>query len=335
MNSEYAICTFPFNSAQISMEGDVYVCCPPWCRSYAFGNIYKENFDEIWNGEKAREFRRQFITGDYKYCDLNLCVKDCNQKITPSEIVAKPETFIFCYDATCNVKCIFCRSCHRKQDLSYFDENMDDIIENMLENAKNVVLSGVGECLASPHSRKLIKKISQKFPQIKFSLISNGVLCDEKNLEELGIIDKLISITVSLHATTEKTYNKLVVGGNFNKVKENLKFLSELKKNNKLDRFILNFVVTAYNYREMADYVKMAENLGASVGFLELLKLETNEEVFNELNIFDVHHKKYNDFVKVLKNPVFRSGKCTINDTMLNLKPLPFIEKLKYRLKNI
>jgi MoaA/NifB/PqqE/SkfB family radical SAM enzyme len=315
------------------MQGDVFVCCPPWCRSYSFGNIYEQSFDEIWNGEKAKEFRRQFINDDYKYCDLNLCVKDCSRNIVPSETAPKPRTFIFCYDATCNVKCIFCRSCHQKQDLSYFNDNMDAIIQNMLENAENVVLSGVGEALFSPHSRKLIKRIAELFPKVKFSLISNGILCDEDNLKELGIIDRLLSITVSLHAVNKETYDKLVVNGDFDKVMKNLHFLSSLKNTGKLDRFILNFVVNAYNYKEMADYIKMAQKIGATVGFLELLKLETNENVYNELNIFDEKHPKYNDFVKVMQNPIFRSGLCTINDTMLNLKPVSFIQSLRNKFK--
>ena len=335
MCQNYAICTFPFTAAQISTFGNVYVCCPPWSSDYSLGNIYEESFDEIWNGEKAIEFRRQFINNDFKYCKIDLCVKDCSQKIIAEEQVPKPRTFIFCYDSMCNVKCKFCRSCHQKQDLSYFDEHMDEIISNMLENAENVVLSGVGEALFSPHSRKLIKRISQMFPQIRFSLISNGILSDEENLKELGIINKLLSITVSLHATNKATYDKLVENGDFERVMQNLQFLSKLKETGNLERFILNFVVTSYNYREMVDYVKMAERLGATVGFLELLKLETNEDVFNELNILDKNHPQYDDFLKIMQNPIFRSGKCTINDTMLNLSKNTRKRKFYEIFKNI
>ncbi len=77
----------------------------------------------------------------------------------------------------------------------------------------------------------------------------------------------------------------------------------------------------------------MAQKIGATVGFLELLKLETNENVYKELNVFNENHPKYNDFVKVLQNPIFRSGACTINDTMLNLKPVSFIRSLRNKFK--
>ncbi len=260
------------------MQGDVFVCCPPWCSSYSFGNIYEQSFDEIWNGDRAKIFRKQFIEGNYNICDLNLCVKDCSKKVIPTEVCTKPKTFIFCYDSMCNVKCIFCRSSQQKQDLSFFDN---------------------------------------------------------KNLEELGIINKLTSITVSLHSIKKDTYDKLVVGGNYEKVMENIKFLSSLKLSGKLDRLIFNFVVNAYNYREMVDYIKLARKYSATVGFLELLKLDTNKEVFEDLNIFSEKHPKYNDFVKVLKNPIFRTDACTINDCMLNLKPISFKKSLKYKLERI
>ena len=332
MNTKHATCTYPFNSAQVSMQGDIFVCCPPWCNFYSFGNIFEQSFDEIWNGEKAKLFRRQFIENKYEYCNLGLCVKDCSKEIIPAEVVDKPETFIFCYDSFCNVKCIFCRNCHQKQDLTYFDDNMDKIITDMLSNCKNVVLSGVGECLASKHSRKLIKRISEIFPNIKFSIISNGILCDKENLKEVGILDKLLSVTISFHATKKKTYNKLVIGGNFEKVMKNLEFLSTLKKTDKIERLILNFVVNSYNYKEMVSYIKLAKKLDATVGFLELLKLETNKEIYDKLNICNEKHPQYNDFVKVIHNPIFKTEICTINDSMLNLKPISIFKALKYKL---
>ena len=79
----------------------------------------------------------------------------------------------------------------------------------------------------------------------------------------------------------------------------------------------------------------MAEKLGATVGFLELLELETNKDIYKKLNIFDERHPKYNDFVNVLKNPIFTSEVCTINDSMKTLKPISFIKSLKYKFSNL
>ena len=133
---------------------------------------------------------------------------------------------------------------------------------------------------------------------------------------------------------SKETYDKLVINGNFDRVMSNLKFLSKLKKEGKLDRFILNFVINSYNYKEMVSYIEMAKELGATVGFLELLKYETNKKIFDKLNILDEKHPKYNDLAKILKNPIFKSEICTVNDNMLNIKPISLLKKLKYKFLN-
>ncbi len=71
------ICKHPFYTIQIQNTGEVYCCCCYWTDFYSFGNIFEQSFDEIWNGEKAQQFRRQFIDNNYKYCKLEYCVRIC------------------------------------------------------------------------------------------------------------------------------------------------------------------------------------------------------------------------------------------------------------------
>ena len=62
-----------------NVNGDVYPCCPGWLKDdtnpagYDFGNIYKDKWKDIWNGEKAQEFRKSILDGSFKYCNENLC----------------------------------------------------------------------------------------------------------------------------------------------------------------------------------------------------------------------------------------------------------------------
>lgn len=49
-------CVFPWYTMQIDSDGGVIP--PQRCYHNVFGNILKQNFDEIWNGEKMRDFRR-------------------------------------------------------------------------------------------------------------------------------------------------------------------------------------------------------------------------------------------------------------------------------------
>ena len=61
------ICKHPFNSIQIQNTGEIYCCCCYWTDFYSFGNIFEKSFDEIWNGERAQNFRRQFIEKNAGY----------------------------------------------------------------------------------------------------------------------------------------------------------------------------------------------------------------------------------------------------------------------------
>ena len=50
----------------------------------------------------------------------------------------------------------------------------------ILKQAEIVSLNGAGEALASKHGKKLIKAIAEKYPDIKFELRTNGILCCKK-----------------------------------------------------------------------------------------------------------------------------------------------------------
>lgn len=320
--SEYSICHYPYTSIQINEEGEVHPCCHPWCSSYSFGNILKEPFSEIWNGERAQNFRKQFKEDDYKYCRLNTCINAPDRKFRTDLIAEKyPEVIALSYDRICNVQCIFCRSCNIKQDMVQFDSTMKDWLPEVFKNAQRVSLSGVGEALASPHTRKVMSKIAKLYPNIKFDILTNGMLMDEKNIEELGIINNLGVIRFSFHAVKKSTYNKLVKYGNFDRVMKNIKYISELKRLGKVEQLEFRFVINSYNFKEMVKFAQMAQKLQANVTFLNLLENEDTKELFKELNVIDFKHRKHNQFIKLLKNPIFKQDFIYINQELLNLKP--------------
>ena len=66
-----ASCESPVGQIIIGMDGEVQPCCfiPP---TYGFGNVLKQPWDDVWDGEKYREFRRQTQEGT---CEM--CMKHC------------------------------------------------------------------------------------------------------------------------------------------------------------------------------------------------------------------------------------------------------------------
>ncbi|MGM9993269.1 MAG: SPASM domain-containing protein [Candidatus Avigastranaerophilus sp.] len=324
------ICKHPFNSIQVQNTGDIYCCCCYWTDFYSFGNIFEQSFDEIWNGDKAKEFRRQFIDKQYKYCKTDVC----DPYIAPDGYNADltceyPKLIEFSYDRRCNVRCVFCRHERNAEEERYnrekeqrIEKNFDRIFAPVLKKAEIVELNSAGELFSSPHSVEIVKKIIKINPYIKFRIISNGILFTKYTVEELGLKDKLDSVTISIHAATEKTYNKLVERGNFNAVKENVKYLAELKNQGKLSSLQLNFVVTSLNYKEMKSFAKYVKKLNAKAFFINYHRQIDSDELEKKLDISRKDHPKYNELVKILKDDIFQDECCIVNDYLKNLKPI-------------
>ena len=158
------ICRHPFYSIQVQNTGEVYCCCCYWTNFYSFGNIFENTFDEIWNGEKAKEFRKQFIENSYKYCNLDVC-EPYKYEMVPELISEYPKQIEFSYDRRCNVRCIFCRNEKNKEEEEYnrekekrIEENFDRVFFPVLKQAEFVELNSAGELFASKHSIEIVKK---------------------------------------------------------------------------------------------------------------------------------------------------------------------------------
>lgn len=320
-------CKHPYNTIQIQNTGEVYCCCCYWTDFYSFGNIFEKSFDEIWNGEKAKEFRKQFIENNYKYCKLDLC-EPFSQEFEPNYISEYPKKIEFSYDRRCNVRCIFCRNEKNKEEEDYnrqkekrIEDNFDRIFTPILEKAEIVEMNSAGELFASKHSIEIVKKIIKINPNIEFSIISNGTLFTKEMIENLNLKKRLSSVIISIHAATEKTYNKLVEHGNFKAVMKNLEYLSELKKQGILRGLQLNFVVTSINYKEMKKFAQLAKKLESRAFFINYHRQIDSDELMNNLDVSLPSHPKYNDLVKILSDPIFKNESCIVNDYLKNLRP--------------
>lgn len=315
-NSE--ACTFPFTVAEIDWDGNVYGCCAGYFIDYSFGNIFEEPFDTIWNGEKAQNFRQQFIDEQFHYCNFNLCAKEWKQ-YTPTRIVEYPTRVQLNYDATCNARCVYCRKEHASTNAQKFDEHMEDIVLPILKNAKLVNVTALGEVFASAYSKKLIRRITEKYPDIRFYVYTNGIECSEKKLIEYNLMDKVEYFVVSLPAVTKETYDSQVIGGNFDKVVKNVKFLGELKKQNRIKDFVLNFVVNSHNYKEMPSFVDFAEINNATVSFVKLNKHSGNDYIYDEIAVAEEFHPQHQQYLETIKNPIFKHPRVNKTNTFTTL----------------
>jgi len=66
-------CAWIWNSIVINWNGDAVPCCRDPNGLHVFGNVFEDGLMRVFNGKKAREFRRQILTDQRNVDICNLC----------------------------------------------------------------------------------------------------------------------------------------------------------------------------------------------------------------------------------------------------------------------
>jgi len=144
------------------------------------------------------------------------------------------EIRIFLIETTnyCNFNCCFCpyEKMKRKKgtmDFKLFKKIIDEIKE---WNIEDLSLTGIGEPLLDPKITEKVKYAREKMPKeciIEFNT-NASLLTKEKfiSLIEAGLDE----LRISAFTTNYENYKKIHGFNNFNKVKDNIKNLKEIKK---------------------------------------------------------------------------------------------------------
>lgn len=331
-------CKNPWNTFEFNNDGKCFFCNPCFSNFTLIGNIFENDIDEIWNGEAARNFRKDVLERKYTHCNYDVC-NGLKTDILPYDgvIADYPEYINLGYDYSCGQKCIICRDDYNgmpEAEIKKWEDRLESHILPITSKAKYMFVNCRGEYFDSKHTQKMVAAIINNNPNIKIEFISNGIKCTKENLIKHNLLDRLYKVHISFHSATRETYKKIFRIDKFNEVYENAKFISSLKREGKIREFEIMFVITDANYKDMPKFVQMAIDLDAKAAFSACIggytEYTKNRE---EYAVFYQNHHNYNDFVKMLKNPIFNSNHCFLPDYLRNLKPISFKQSMKNKIK--
>jgi radical SAM protein with 4Fe4S-binding SPASM domain len=163
----------------------------------------------------------------------------------------------------CNKRCILCEHTYWKEpteDLT-FDEFKR--IVDQFPTLRWVNLTGEGDAFLNKDYLRMIRYLKEK--EVQVFLVDSFDLIDETVSKELVDMD-VDGIYISMDGATKKTYEKIKVGCDFDKVNRNIRKLIEFKKakGSPLPEICIRYVVTAFNYNEMSQFVEhVRKNLGS------------------------------------------------------------------------
>lgn len=263
-----------------------------------------------------------------------------------SLILNKPFVWAYPYAITiepttmCNLFCEECPTGKKtltrqtgKMELSLFS----NIIEQVYKKTFYLNLYLQGEPFLHP---KIIAMFKFAISKKMFVCIStNGHFLNSETCLEI-VNSKIQKIIVSLDGASEETYLKYRRGGDFTRVKNGIKELSDCKKrlNSDTPEIVLQMLVNKYNENEISKINKLKEDLGADRLTLKPMQIYFDYNFLPNINTFKRYIKnKKGKFVsnKKLNNHCFRIWSNAVFTFDGNIIPCCYDKNSNFNFGNI
>lgn len=322
-------CPVPFTHFSTGFRGSVFGCtCPAWV-PFPIGDVLEaESADAIWNSEAALEIRRSILDGDFRYCSRTQCSFITARKLpkktevrTPrlraiienhtTRMDDPPQMVEMNHDPTCNLACPSCRTelvVSDADDVGIYARAADRVLLPLLREVKGqTYITGGGEAFASKHFRSILRRLNRaEYPGLDVFLITNGQLMTPHRWSEFPNLPEMISIvSVSVDAARAATYEVVRRPGKWAPLMKNLEYLAGMRRAERIRRLGMNFVVQKANFREMLEFVALADSFSADhIWFQRVTNYGAYDEAtFAGVDVTAPSHPDHAELLEILRHP--------------------------------
>jgi len=203
-------------------------------------------------------------------------------------------------NGTCNLNCIMCprRNTNKERLVNIPYDKIKTILEKVCPYTQQIEIGGLGESLCHPDFKKIVKTIKDYGCKLCFS--SNGTFFDNDEMSNF-LVENVNVISISIDAATKETYQKIRIGGDFDKVINGIKRLQNKKaeRQSSTPKLLSKFTVSRLNYHEVIDFIKLSTDLGLTVTLGHVIC--TDDEMRQKLAIYN-DSKLMEEYLSLLKN---------------------------------
>ena len=174
-----------------------------------------------------------------------------------SDIKAKPLRLTINLSNQCNLRCIMCYV--KEYKWKYPVDRLEDI-KIFYPYLEKMMWQG-GEVFSLSYFVDLIKEAA-KYPNLQQGIITNAQLLTKETIDLL--VNMNLELTISVDGIKKDTYEYIRKNAKFEKLVQNLQYISEKKRKVNNINFIvgINFVVTKYNYKEILPLFNIIRRYG-------------------------------------------------------------------------
>ena len=272
-------CSLPFNFAAVFEDASVHPCCArQWMKgSQVAGDCKTEALADIWNGPQYQRMRGLFLEGRYgETCREDICpvLTGVATELEPEpEVIAAinegltlvpygPSVMHHDIDKGCNLDCVMCRDEKILPDVRNVDRSLRDIQAVLdLGSLKQLSLSGAGEPFAMRKVVKLLESDAFSSRGVRLSFTTNLTYFNAALWRRIGH-NRIENVSVSADGASAAVYDSIRLGGDWNEVVANMRFLASLRREGKIGVMIWNYTVMRQNICDVGAAIRLVDEIG-------------------------------------------------------------------------
>ncbi len=243
----------------------------------------------------------------------------------------------------CNLNCLQCPTGQKtltRPTGNITTETFNKIITQNKKNLISVILYFQGEPFISDKIYDFINIASEN--KIYTITSTNGHFLNKDNCKKI-VKSKLNKLIISLDGTSQKTYETYRKDGNYNKVIEGIKNITEAKNRtkSKLPIIELQFLVFRHNQHQINEFKQLAKHLKVDKYKLKTAQIydfDKNSDLIPTIDKYSRYKLDKNGNYKIknkLKNRCYRMWTSSVVTWNGNIVPCCFDKDANHKLGNI
>ena len=205
----------------------------------------------------------------------------------------------------CNARCKFCKYC--KEEVEGYAVELDNFkkLDWMRFLKRFYFHCGLGEPFCHPQILEILQYCRENYPALELRTATNASMLNEQICK--AIAGYMTSVSFSINAATQKTFEKTMPPLKWDAAMHNLKTLYEEKKRQKTDKPEVNMTYVAHrdNIEELYKLPEIATRHGVNqigvVHFHYKVSQYIQDYLFPKTHSLQYHQQLYNDCIMKAK----------------------------------
>ena len=307
-------CPRPFDTVLIDKQGSCFACeCQSWLPQ-SIGNLQIKPLAEIIGSTMHTHIQESITDNTYRYCNEHQCSYIKGGRLMDSD-ANNIKHLRLAIDDSCNLRCPSCRKSmifHKEGSAFNLGIRLADRINDWLHHNPEPVQVHIGSD-GDPFASHVYRHFMEQTPErenIRYSILTNGLMFKEFHTRVPYVIRNLTELGVSIDGANKDTYEKLRLGGRWEKITEGLECIAEVKKKHNF-HFGLHMVVQQDNWHELEDMLDLGRKYGADRVYFNKIE-DWNTNIDFDVQTFTKLEEFKNSLRQVSTDPLVHNNVISV-----------------------